>query len=124
MVRHHIPWTIEVRALATELRKGAAPWRRQAVTVDITVHALAPAFPQTIDDCIDYQPICEHVLGAWSDGASGAQPEQAVRDLIAYILGRDGRIGHVDVALATGGVTLRVAQAREARETLEARLVA
>jgi dihydroneopterin aldolase len=115
-----IPWTIEVRALATELRKGGA-WRRQAATVDITVHALAPAFPQTIEDCIDYQPICEHVLGAWSDGASGAQPQQAARDLIAYILDRDGRIDQVDVALATGGVTLRVAQARDARET---RLVA
>jgi dihydroneopterin aldolase len=121
MSSRHIPWTIEVRALATELRRGAAPWRRQAATVDITVHALAPAFPQTIDDCIDYQPICEHVLGAWSDGASGAQPEQAVRDLIAYILGRDGRIGQVDVALSTGGVTVRVVQARAA---LEARLVA
>lgn len=114
MVRQHIPWTIEVRALATELRNG--PWRRQRASVDITVHALAPAFPQTIDDCIDYQPICEHVLGAWSDGASGALPEQAVRDLIAFILGRDERIGHVDVALSMGGVTVRVAQARAVRE--------
>lgn len=114
MVRQHIPWTIEVRALATELRNG--PWRRQRASVDITVHALAPAFPQTIEDCIDYQPICEHVLGAWSDGASGALPEQAVRDLIAFILGRDERIGHVDVALSTGGVTVRVAQARAVRE--------
>jgi dihydroneopterin aldolase len=119
MASRHIPWTIEVRALATELRRG--PWQRRAATVDITVHALAPAFPQTIDDCIDYQPICEHVLGAWSDGASGALPEQAVRDLIAFILDRDGRIDRVDVALATGGVTVRVVQARAAQET---RLVA
>jgi hypothetical protein len=61
------------------------------------------------------------VLGAWSDGASGAQPEQAVRDLIAYILDRDERIAQVDVAVSTGGVTVRVVQARAA---LEARLVA
>jgi dihydroneopterin aldolase len=121
MASRFIPWTIEVRALATELRRGTGPWQRQRATVDITVHALAPAFPQTIDDCIDYQPICEHVLGAWSDGASGAQPEQAVRDLIAFILARDARVGHVDVALSTGGVTVRVAQARDA---LESRLVA
>ncbi|WP_075795730.1 hypothetical protein [Massilia putida] len=123
MAGRFIPWTIEVRALATELRRGGA-WRRQAATVDITVHALAPAFPQTIDDCIDYQPICEHVLGAWSDDASGALPEQAVRDLIAYILDRDGRVKQVDVALTTGGVTLRVAQAREAWVIRESRLVA
>jgi dihydroneopterin aldolase len=120
MASRFIPWTIEVRALATEVRTGG-PWRRQAATVDITVHALAPAFPQTIEDCIDYQPICEHVLGDWSDGASAAQPEQAVRDLIAYILDRDARIVDVDVALSTGGVTLRVAQARTAWES---RLVA
>jgi dihydroneopterin aldolase len=120
MAARLIPWTIEVRALATTLRNGG-PWRRQVATVDITVQALAPACPQTIDDCIDYQPICEHVLGAWSDGASGAQPEQAVRDLIAFILDRDARVHHVDAALATGGVTVRVAQARA---TWEARLVA
>ncbi|SDC63588.1 hypothetical protein SAMN05428966_10215 [Massilia sp. PDC64] len=117
MAGRFIPWTIEVRALATELRNGAGPRRRERATVDITVHALAPAFPQTIEDCIDYQPICEHVLGAWSDGASGARPEQAVRDLIAFILDRDGRVGQVDVALSTGGVTVRVAQARAAWES-------
>ncbi len=115
MVRQHIPWTIEVRALATALRAGAG-WRRQAVTVDITIHALAPARPQTIEDCIDYQPICEHVLGAWSETASAAQPEAALRDLVAFILENDARIGHVDAGLTTGGVALRVAQARPLRQ--------
>jgi len=115
MVTQSIPWTIEVRALATELR-AAGRWRRQAVTVDITIHALAPARPQTIEDCIDYQPICEHVLGAWSDAASAAQPELALRDLIGFILDYDGRIGQVDAALAVGATTLRVAQARPLRQ--------
>jgi 7,8-dihydroneopterin aldolase/epimerase/oxygenase len=115
MVTASIPWTIEVRALATALRAGAG-WRRQAVTVDITIQALAPARPQTIEDCIDYQPICEHVLGAWSETASAAQPEAALRDLVAFILDHDARIGHVDAGLATGGVALRVAQARPLRQ--------
>lgn len=107
---HHLAaWTIEVRALATELRAGA--FRRQAASVDITVRALAPAFPQTIEDCIDYQPICEHVLGAWSDTASGEEPELALRALAAFILGRDGRIVEVDVGLSSGGVSLRLSQA-------------
>jgi dihydroneopterin aldolase len=116
MATHSIPWTIEVRALATELRAAGSRdgnrFGRQAATVDITVGALAPAFPETIEDCINYQPICEHVLGAWSETACGSQPALAVCDLIAFILDFDGRIGHVDVALTTGGATLRLAQAR------------
>lgn len=104
-----IPWTIEVRALATELRAGGI---RQAARVDISVRALAPAFPQTIADCIDYQPICAHVLGAWSDAASSDQPELAARALAGYILDLDERVGQVDVAVATGGTTLRLTQAR------------
>ena len=119
MARQFIPWTIEVRALATALR--GVPGRPQAATVDISVQGLAPAYPHTIADCIDYQPICEHVLGAWSDAACGSHPEQAVRALIAFVLALDGRIGQVDVALATGGATLRLSQARM-RE--DARLVA
>ena len=112
MSRHLIPWTIEVRALATELRADPTACQRQAAKVDITVRALAPAFPQTIEDCIDYQPICEHVLGAWSDAASALQPELALRALIDFVLGCDERIGQVEVALATGGTTLRRSQER------------
>jgi dihydroneopterin aldolase len=107
-----IPWTIEVRALATELRRDADPRCRQAACVDITIRALAPAFPQTIEDCINYQPICEHVLGRWSAAANALLPETAVRELMAFILGFDERIGQVDVALSTGGVTLRRTRAR------------
>ena len=110
-----IPWTIEVRALATQLRTGGGSGRRQAATVDITIRALASACPQTIEDCINYQPICEHVLGAWSDAASAAQPERALRDLIAFILDADGRIGQVDATLSAGDTTLRLTQARPLR---------
>ncbi|OYO29258.1 hypothetical protein [Janthinobacterium sp. PC23-8] len=109
MVKYVIPWIVEVRALATELRAGM----RQAATVDVTVRAMAPAFPQTIEDCIDYQPICEHILGAWSDAACGARPEQAVHALAGFILGRDGRIGDVNVALTIGSATWRLSQAQE-----------
>lgn len=113
MANYAIPWTVEVRALATELRAGPP----LAASVDVTVRALAPAFPQTIEDCIDYQPICEHILGAWSDAASGARPEQAVRALAGFILGRDGRIGEVDVALTIADTTWRLSQAQQ-REDL------
>jgi dihydroneopterin aldolase len=112
MTKYAIPWTVEVRALATELRAG----QRKAARVDVTVRALAPAFPQTIEDCIDYQPICEHILGAWSDAASGARPEQAVRALARFILGQDGRIGDVDVALTIGPATWRLSQAQAPEE--------
>ena len=112
MVTSYIPWTIEVRALATNLRAGG---RSRDVTVDIVIQALAPACPQTIEDCINYQPICEHVLGAWSDTASAAQPERALRDLIAFVLDFDGRIGQVDATLSAGDDTLRLTQARPLR---------
>lgn len=112
MAKYLIPWTVEVRALATELRAGA----RQAARVDVTVRALAPAFPQTIEDCIDYQPICEHILGAWSEAASAARPEQAVRALARFILGQDGRIGDVDVTLTIGAASWRLLQAQELGE--------
>lgn len=103
-----IAWTIEVRVLATALRASGG----QRATVDITLHALAPAVPETIEDCINYQPICAHVLGAWSDTACAAQPGRAVRALVDFLLGFDERIGHVDVAVSTGGATVRLAQAR------------
>lgn len=119
-----IPWTIEVRALATQLHAGGGIGRRQAATVDITIRALAPAFPQTIEDCINYQPICEHALGAWSEGASAAQPDAALRDLIAFILDFDDRIGQVDAAVTTGGTTVRLVQARALRQVRPGRLAA
>ena len=122
MDRQLIEWTIEVRALQTELRAGADPSRPQAAWIDITVKALAPAFPQTIEDCIDYQPICEHVLGAWSEAASRLQPERAVRALADFILGRDGRVGQVEVTLTTGGASWRLTQVPWRRP--EARLAA
>lgn len=109
---HLIPWTIEVRALSTRLRVDTDPHRRQPATIDITARALAPAFPQAITDCIDYQPICEHVLGAWSNEMRAQHPELAARALVAFVLGHDERISQVDVALSTGDATVMQSQAR------------
>lgn len=108
MVKYVIPWIVEVRALATELRAGM----RQAATVDVTVRAMAPAFPQTIEDCIDYQPICEHILGAWSDAAWCTARTGRARACMLYSW-PDGRIGDVNVALTIGAATWRLSQAQE-----------
>ena len=101
-----IPWTIEIKQLATQLRVGADPQQPQAVSVDITIRALTPAFPQVIEDCMNYQPICAWVLRDWQARPHTPLMTTRVRELMTFIFDFDERIEAVDVSVAAGGVVV------------------
>lgn len=87
-------WTIEIADLETESRLGIWPHelQPQPVRVSMTLRAIAAAFPTTIDECLDYEPLCKWICGAWSDKAHTPLLETRVRELTDFIFLYDARI--------------------------------
>jgi dihydroneopterin aldolase len=116
----HIPWIIEIKRLKTQLRLGALgkDANLQEICIDITIRAITPAFPQSITDCMNYQPICRWIVEAWPK--LGATPLLASRaqELVAFIFDFDSRVESVDVAISKSGsaasqrIAFKLSQAR------------
>lgn len=100
------PWTIEIKALATQLRFGAFDARPQPVSVDIAIGALTPAWPQMIEDCMNYQPVCRWLLEDWPGRPYTPRLETRLRELLQFIFDFDQRITWADVSLSAGETVL------------------
>ena len=87
-------WTIEISDLETQSRLGIWPHelQPQPVRVSMTLRAIAAAFPTTIEECLDYEPLCKWICGAWSDQAHTPLLETRVRELTDFIFLYDSRI--------------------------------
>ena len=87
-------WTIEITDLETESRLGIWPHelQPQPVRVSMTLRAIAATFPTTIDECLNYEPLCKWICGAWSDQAHTPLLETRVRELTDFIFRYDARI--------------------------------
>ena len=107
-----IPWTVEIRALRTQLgapRGGAA----QAVSVDVTVRALTPAVPASIAECMDYQPICRWLLEQLPARQHALCRESALRALLDFVFDADSRVESVCAAMsAPGADALTISRSR------------
>ena len=87
-------WTIEITDLETESRLGIWPHelQPQPVRVSMTLRAIAAAFPTAIGECMDYEPLCKWICGAWSEMAHTPLLETRVRELTDFIFLYDARI--------------------------------
>lgn len=118
-----IPWTVEIRSLRTQLR-GARGGAVQAVSVDVTVRALTPAHPVSIDDCMDYQPICRWILDELPGWRHGQRWECALQALLDFVFDADARIESVDAAMSapgTGADALTMTRSRQEHEEAQLR---
>lgn len=116
-----IPWTIEINNLETRLRVGIWEHERefQPIHIHLALRAIASASPQSIEDCLDYQPICGWMVNDWPQQPHTPLLETKLRELMDYIFSYDARIEWADVAISkpqaiaeARGVGVRMALSR------------
>lgn len=98
-----IPWTIEIKDLATRLRTEEGGW--QSVRIDLSIRARTPAVPQSIEECLDYQPICRWMLDEWPQRPP-APLEARLLELARFIFGYDARAERVAAAAGNAAIVL------------------
>jgi dihydroneopterin aldolase len=116
-----ITWTVDIVDIATQLRVGIWEHERapQPIRITLSMRATAPAFPRTIEDCLNYQPICRWITDDWPQQAHTPLLETRVRELMSFVFDYDDRIEWVDLAIskpvaisAATGVGIRMALSR------------
>jgi dihydroneopterin aldolase len=121
-----IPWTIEVEEIQTQSRVGIWEHERelQPLRISLSLRAIAPAFPQSIEDCLNYEPVCRWIIDEWPAQPHTPLLETRLRELMRFIFDYDARIEWVDVAIAkpraipdTRGVGIRMALSRDDYES-------
>ncbi|MFD2270791.1 dihydroneopterin aldolase [Undibacterium arcticum] len=121
-----IPWTIEVDEIQTQSRVGIWEHERelQPLRISLSLRAIAPAFPQSIEDCLNYEPVCRWITDEWPAQPHTPLLETRLRELMHFIFDYDARIEWVDVVIAkpraipdTRGVGIRMALSRDDYES-------
>lgn len=113
-----IPWTIQIDEIETALRVGI--WEHehapQPIRINITLRAMADAIPRSIDDCLNYEPICRWIVDTWPAQPHTQLLETKLRELMGFVFDFDARIEWVDIAIskpkaiaAARGVGIRMA---------------
>lgn len=127
MHTHIIPWTIEINKLETRLRVGIWEHERefQPVHIHLALRAIAAASPQSIEDCLDYQPICRWMVSDWPQQPHTPLLETKLRELMDFIFSYDARIEWADVSISkpqaiaeARGVGVRMALSRDDYDTI------
>jgi 7,8-dihydroneopterin aldolase/epimerase/oxygenase len=117
-----IPWTIEIADIDTQLRVGI--WEHelapQPIRVNLTVRAIACALPQSIEACVNYEPICRWIIDDWPQEPHTQLLETRLRELMSFVFAIDDRIEWIDAAISkpqairgVRGVGLRMALSRD-----------
>lgn len=97
-----IPWIIEIKGLMTEMRVGDPDIERgfQPICIDVSISARASAFPESIDDCLNYQPICRWIVEELSKKPHTHRLETRALDLLRFIFDFDARAERVEVSMS------------------------
>lgn len=95
-------WTVEVEDIEIQSRVGIWEHERelQPLRISLSLRGIAPAVPQSIEDCLDYQPICAWITDIWPTMPHTALLETKVRELMDFIFDFDHRIEWVSVSIA------------------------
>lgn len=118
---HVISWTIDIADINTQLRVGIWDHERefQPICISLSIRAIAPSFPDTIEDCLNYQPICQWITDEWPKQPHTPLLETKLRELMSFVFDFDARVEWVDLAIskptaipAARGVGIRMALSR------------
>jgi len=95
-------WSVRIERLLTRLRVGVHSDERdpQPVWVTLRLRGLASACPATLDECIDYEPLCRWITQEWPGTPHTPLLETRINELAAFVFGLDGRVQGVQVELA------------------------
>jgi 7,8-dihydroneopterin aldolase/epimerase/oxygenase len=117
-----IPWTIEIANINTQLRVGIWDHEHeyQPIQINLSIRAIAPTFPNTIADCLNYQPICLWITDEWPKQPHTPLLETKLQELMSFIFDFDSRVEWADLAIskltaipAAYGVGVRMALSRD-----------
>ena len=94
-------WTVRVHKLATQLRVGIYPheFQHQPIIVSMTLRGLYNPVPATIDQCLDYEPICRWITNEWPQSDHTPLLETRANELLIKVFGIDKRIQNVWIGL-------------------------
>jgi len=101
MRRKLMAWKIEIEELRTMSRVGiwAHEVQAQPLLINMKIKAIAPALPESIADCLDYEPICRWVTEEWPEMPHTALLETRVGELMKFIFSFDQRVESVDLLI-------------------------
>lgn len=97
-----IAWTIEIADIKTQLRVGIWDYERefQPIRINLSIRAIASVFPDTIEDCLNYQPICQWITDEWPKQPHTPLLETKLRELMSFVFAFDARVEWVDLAIS------------------------
>ena len=94
-------WTVRVERLDIQLPEGihADEVEPQPVWVSLAATGMAPASPNSLDQCFDYEPLCRWLLDEWPRTPHTPLLEARINQLLAFLFGLDARVQTVWVGL-------------------------
>jgi dihydroneopterin aldolase len=94
-------WTVRVERLEIQLPVGiyADEVEPQPVWVSLTATGMAPASPNSLDQCFDYEPLCRWLLDEWPRTPHTPLLEARINQLLAFLFDLDARVQTVWVGL-------------------------
>lgn len=109
-------WTVEIKDVQTRLRVGIWEHERdyQPIIINLTLRGTAPIFPETIEDCLNYEPICRWLIDELPLKPYTQLLETKLAEVMRFVFDFDARITWVDAAISkpcaidkVGGVGVR-----------------
>ncbi|MBT9552502.1 MAG: hypothetical protein IV088_16750 [Hydrogenophaga sp.] len=101
-------WTVRIERLETRLPVGIYAEERdqQPIWISLTASGLAPAAPDALDGCLDYEPLWRWLTQVWPNTPHTPLLETRINQVIGYVFGLDPRIDEVWVGLYKQRVSL------------------
>lgn len=126
-------WVLRIQKLPIELAVGiyAHEQAPQPLLVDVELRGMAGAAPASLDDCLDYEPLCLWLRHSWPRSQHVPLLENRINQLLAYLFALDpraswARVGLYKVHMAHGAqaVGMERSATREDFAPLQARYAA
>lgn len=94
-------WSVRIERLETLLAVGIYDEERapQPVWVSVTLSGIAPAVPDDLADCIDYEPLCRWLASEWPQTPHTRLLETRVNEVFDFAFALDPRVHEVSVGL-------------------------
>lgn len=117
-----VPWTIHIDELTTNARVGIYEHERepQPVRVDLQIKARLPVAPESLAECMDYEPVCRWIAEQWPLQPHTPLLETKLIELLGFVFRHDERIVWVEARIsklaafrAVKGVGVQLAMGRE-----------
>ncbi len=111
-------WTIRVESLKTRVRVGIRPeeHKLQPVVVSLRICGLADSSPSILDECLDYEPVCNWLLNDFSRSPHVNLIESRINEIAHYLFSYDKRVMDVWVGLYKEKSSLKSARIGLERE--------